>query len=189
MCYFLAYNPRLFPTVSLLKLNCLFQYIWNCAFNLEWNFLYLFLLLKWPALGFRHDYPWWKEKVIDSDLKRKDGLCPLTPEVSHQVFYCIIIGPCASSAISVPLLYIYSCTFEVIPYMQNWVLHTWNITLSPCGYFIMSYVKCMLKYLGMDASCVCGEKYLKWHHIHHESIVDKCGYKQVMQIIVPLFYS
>jgi hypothetical protein len=35
MCYFLAYNPRLFPTVSLLKLNCLFQYIWNCAFNLE----------------------------------------------------------------------------------------------------------------------------------------------------------
>ncbi|KAK4479428.1 hypothetical protein RD792_014942 [Penstemon davidsonii] len=25
-------------------------------------------------------YPWWKEKIIDSDLKRKDGLCPLTPE-------------------------------------------------------------------------------------------------------------
>jgi hypothetical protein len=30
--------------------------------------------------------------VIDSDLKRKDGLCPLTPEVSHQVFYCIILA-------------------------------------------------------------------------------------------------
>ncbi|GAA0140774.1 hypothetical protein LIER_02065 [Lithospermum erythrorhizon] len=28
----------------------------------------------------RYAYPWWKEKVIDSDLKRKDGLCPLTPE-------------------------------------------------------------------------------------------------------------
>jgi hypothetical protein len=42
---------KLFPTVCLLKLNCLFQYIWNCAFNLEWNFLYLFLLLKWHALN------------------------------------------------------------------------------------------------------------------------------------------
>lgn len=28
----------------------------------------------------RYSYPWWKEKIIDSDLKRKDGLCPLTPE-------------------------------------------------------------------------------------------------------------
>ncbi|CAN1796247.1 Rhamnogalacturonan I rhamnosyltransferase 1 [Linum perenne] len=28
----------------------------------------------------RYAYPWWKEKVINSDLKRKDGLCPLTPE-------------------------------------------------------------------------------------------------------------
>ncbi|KAF6140043.1 hypothetical protein GIB67_001784 [Kingdonia uniflora] len=28
----------------------------------------------------RYAYPWWKEKVINSELKRKDGLCPLTPE-------------------------------------------------------------------------------------------------------------
>ncbi|KAA8547872.1 hypothetical protein F0562_004301 [Nyssa sinensis] len=28
----------------------------------------------------RYAYPWWKEKVIDSDLKRKEGFCPLTPE-------------------------------------------------------------------------------------------------------------
>ncbi|KAK4799098.1 hypothetical protein SAY86_024463 [Trapa natans] len=28
----------------------------------------------------RYAYPWWKEKIIDSDLKRKEGLCPLTPE-------------------------------------------------------------------------------------------------------------
>ncbi|ERN05750.1 hypothetical protein AMTR_s00006p00250170 [Amborella trichopoda] len=28
----------------------------------------------------RYAYPWWKEKVINSDMKRKDGLCPLTPE-------------------------------------------------------------------------------------------------------------
>ncbi|ONM35136.1 hypothetical protein ZEAMMB73_Zm00001d042356, partial [Zea mays] len=30
-------------------------------------------------------YPWWKEKVIDSDLKRKDGLCPLTPKETALV--------------------------------------------------------------------------------------------------------
>lgn len=29
---------------------------------------------------FRYAYPWWKEKEIDSEKKRKDGLCPLTPE-------------------------------------------------------------------------------------------------------------
>lgn len=28
----------------------------------------------------RYAYPWWKEKTINSELKRKDGLCPLTPE-------------------------------------------------------------------------------------------------------------
>ncbi|KAI4374505.1 hypothetical protein MLD38_012491 [Melastoma candidum] len=28
----------------------------------------------------RYAYPWWKEKVINSELKRRDGLCPLTPE-------------------------------------------------------------------------------------------------------------
>lgn len=28
----------------------------------------------------RYAYPWWKEKVIDSEQKRLDGLCPLTPE-------------------------------------------------------------------------------------------------------------
>ncbi|KAJ4838502.1 Diphthamide biosynthesis protein [Turnera subulata] len=28
----------------------------------------------------RYAYPWWKEKVIDSDKKRKAGLCPMTPE-------------------------------------------------------------------------------------------------------------
>ncbi|KAL2335379.1 hypothetical protein Fmac_016592 [Flemingia macrophylla] len=28
----------------------------------------------------RYAYPWWKEKVINSELKRQNGLCPLTPE-------------------------------------------------------------------------------------------------------------
>ncbi|KAK7266593.1 hypothetical protein RIF29_19242 [Crotalaria pallida] len=28
----------------------------------------------------RYAYPWWKEKVINSELKRHEGLCPLTPE-------------------------------------------------------------------------------------------------------------
>ena len=29
---------------------------------------------------YRYAYPWWKEKEIDSEKKRTDGLCPLTPE-------------------------------------------------------------------------------------------------------------
>ncbi|RDX89167.1 hypothetical protein CR513_29138, partial [Mucuna pruriens] len=28
----------------------------------------------------QYAYPWWKEKEIDSEKKRNDGLCPLTPE-------------------------------------------------------------------------------------------------------------
>ncbi|KAH9606211.1 hypothetical protein KSS87_021765 [Heliosperma pusillum] len=28
----------------------------------------------------RYSYPWWKEKNIDSDAKRREGLCPMTPE-------------------------------------------------------------------------------------------------------------
>ncbi|BAT83200.1 hypothetical protein VIGAN_04031600 [Vigna angularis var. angularis] len=33
----------------------------------------------------RYEYPGWKEKVINSELKRKDGLCPLTPEETSLV--------------------------------------------------------------------------------------------------------
>ncbi|XP_031285634.1 rhamnogalacturonan I rhamnosyltransferase 1-like [Pistacia vera] len=33
----------------------------------------------------RYAYPWWKEKVINSDMKRKEGLCPLTPEETGLV--------------------------------------------------------------------------------------------------------
>ncbi|XP_010257916.1 PREDICTED: uncharacterized protein At1g04910-like [Nelumbo nucifera] len=39
----------------------------------------------------RYAYPWWKEKVIDSDLKRKDGLCPLTPEETALVLKALDI--------------------------------------------------------------------------------------------------
>jgi rhamnogalacturonan I rhamnosyltransferase len=28
----------------------------------------------------RYAYPWWKEKEINSEAKRLEGLCPLTPE-------------------------------------------------------------------------------------------------------------
>ena len=35
---------------------------------------------QWSYSNFRYAYPWWKEKVINSFVKRKDGLCPLTPE-------------------------------------------------------------------------------------------------------------
>ncbi|KAL2528656.1 O-fucosyltransferase family protein [Forsythia ovata] len=33
----------------------------------------------------RYANPWWKEKVIDPELKRKEGLCPLTPEETALV--------------------------------------------------------------------------------------------------------
>ena len=38
-------------------------------------------------------YPWWKEKVIDSNAKRKDGLCPLTPEEIAMVLKALDIDP------------------------------------------------------------------------------------------------
>ncbi|KAG6532841.1 rhamnogalacturonan I rhamnosyltransferase 1-like isoform X1 [Zingiber officinale] len=39
----------------------------------------------------RYAYPWWKEKVIDSAFKRKDGLCPLTPEETALVLRALDI--------------------------------------------------------------------------------------------------
>jgi rhamnogalacturonan I rhamnosyltransferase len=39
----------------------------------------------------RYAYPWWKEKVIDSDAKRRDGLCPLTPEETTLVLRALDI--------------------------------------------------------------------------------------------------
>ncbi|ONK69386.1 uncharacterized protein A4U43_C05F22310 [Asparagus officinalis] len=39
----------------------------------------------------RYAYPWWKEKVINSDIKRKDGLCPLTPEETALVLKALDI--------------------------------------------------------------------------------------------------
>lgn len=41
----------------------------------------------------RYAYPWWKEKVIDSDLKRKEGLCPLTPEETAQMLRALGVDP------------------------------------------------------------------------------------------------
>ncbi|RZS25121.1 hypothetical protein BHM03_00058274, partial [Ensete ventricosum] len=41
--------------------------------------------------GHRYAYPWWKEKVINSDLKRKDGLCPLTPEETALILRALDI--------------------------------------------------------------------------------------------------
>lgn len=39
----------------------------------------------------RYAYPWWKEKVIDSDLKRKEGLCPMTPEETALILRALNI--------------------------------------------------------------------------------------------------
>ncbi|KAE8730467.1 O-fucosyltransferase family protein isoform 2 [Hibiscus syriacus] len=33
----------------------------------------------------RYAYPWWKEKIMNSEMKRKEGLCPLTPEETSLV--------------------------------------------------------------------------------------------------------
>ncbi|GAB2270191.1 Rhamnogalacturonan I rhamnosyltransferase 1 [Dionaea muscipula] len=41
----------------------------------------------------RYAYPWWKEKIINSDLKRKDGLCPLTPEETALTLKALGIDP------------------------------------------------------------------------------------------------
>lgn len=37
----------------------------------------------------RYAYPWWKEKEIDSEMKRLDGLCPLTPEETSLVLQAL----------------------------------------------------------------------------------------------------
>ncbi|KAJ3694767.1 hypothetical protein LUZ60_000144 [Juncus effusus] len=39
----------------------------------------------------RYAYPWWKEKVIDSNQKRNEGLCPLTPEETALVLRALNI--------------------------------------------------------------------------------------------------
>ncbi|GAB4860907.1 Rhamnogalacturonan I rhamnosyltransferase 1 [Ancistrocladus abbreviatus] len=41
----------------------------------------------------RYAYPWWKEKIINSELKRKDGLCPLTPEETALTLKALDIDP------------------------------------------------------------------------------------------------
>ncbi|KAL8475914.1 hypothetical protein ACS0TY_028541 [Phlomoides rotata] len=41
----------------------------------------------------RYANPWWKEKDIDPHLKRKDGLCPLTPEETALVLTAFGIDP------------------------------------------------------------------------------------------------
>ncbi|KAF7809004.1 rhamnogalacturonan I rhamnosyltransferase 1-like [Senna tora] len=39
----------------------------------------------------RYAYPWWKEKEIDSEKKRRDGLCPLTPEETALILTALDI--------------------------------------------------------------------------------------------------
>lgn len=41
----------------------------------------------------RYAYPWWKEKVIDSEKKRKHGGCPLTPEETALTLRALDIDP------------------------------------------------------------------------------------------------
>lgn len=53
----------------------------------------------------RYAYPWWKEKVIDSDLKRKDGFCPLTPEETALILKALDIDPSTSIYIAAGEIY------------------------------------------------------------------------------------
>ncbi|XP_059446833.1 rhamnogalacturonan I rhamnosyltransferase 1-like [Corylus avellana] len=41
----------------------------------------------------RYAYPWWKEKEIDSEKKRKQGGCPLTPEETALTLRALDIDP------------------------------------------------------------------------------------------------
>ncbi|CAL0308046.1 unnamed protein product [Lupinus luteus] len=41
----------------------------------------------------RYSYPWWKEKEINSEKKRLDGLCPLTPEETALTMRALDIDP------------------------------------------------------------------------------------------------
>lgn len=41
----------------------------------------------------RYAYPWWKEKEIDSEKKRKFGGCPLTPEETALTLRALDIDP------------------------------------------------------------------------------------------------
>ncbi|KAB1211417.1 hypothetical protein CJ030_MR6G021393 [Morella rubra] len=41
----------------------------------------------------RYAYPWWKDKVINSTLRRQEGLCPLTPEETELVFSALGFDP------------------------------------------------------------------------------------------------
>ncbi|XP_076905589.1 rhamnogalacturonan I rhamnosyltransferase 1-like [Bidens hawaiensis] len=39
----------------------------------------------------RYAYTWWKEKEINSDFKRKEGLCPMTPEETALILHALRI--------------------------------------------------------------------------------------------------
>lgn len=42
---------------------------------------------------YRYAYPWWKEKEIDSEKKRAEGMCPLTPEETALTLRALDIDP------------------------------------------------------------------------------------------------
>lgn len=45
----------------------------------------LFFSNNGKSYTIRYAYPWWKEKVINSEMKRREGLCPLSPEETALV--------------------------------------------------------------------------------------------------------
>lgn len=62
-----------------------------CICAILYKFIGVLKLCYIPPIFHRYAYPWWKEKVINSDLKRKDGLCPLTPEETALILTALDI--------------------------------------------------------------------------------------------------
>ncbi|XP_062198751.1 rhamnogalacturonan I rhamnosyltransferase 1-like isoform X2 [Phragmites australis] len=95
----------------------------------------------------RYAYPWWKEKVIDSNAKRRDGLCPLTPEETAMVLKALGIDPSYQIYIAAGEIYggqrrmaaltsaypnvISGFSRTILPKWQHWIIwYPWKATFS-----------------------------------------------------------
>ena len=65
---------------ELTRMRLVFFFMFYISNSLKPSFIVFCLSFCQLFFLRRYAYPWWKEKIINSDLKRKDGLCPLTPE-------------------------------------------------------------------------------------------------------------
>lgn len=101
-----------------------------------------FFLTNSPWLLLRYAYPWWKEKVIDSELKRKEGLCPLTPEETSLVLSALGIDPNVQIYIASGEIYGGDRRMESLasafPNLVSW----WNLKLNDVNYRLWKLMLC-----------------------------------------------